>query len=417
MREGKIYVSEKLIPSPSKVSPCDTIGNLRAVAEAEESSVDVIEETKEVWLIFDGCTCITSSGPASITHLPNCSEEVAAASAITPLKLFGIVSGVRDEAEPSVPPVSPPTGNTKAGHANCHSVLHMCTGHSGNWASRKGSRSSSLDTDAALEASALVDEIIDRVTGDEEAEFSAQDEWTLFNDFAISKSCEYDVAHFPHWRFPCVLLFIRDDKPSLWPELSLVESLRVTPRVAVPASVLKLPSLSSVPSTRPSPDLLQKHRPAENWDGSKKELEGWLIAFDAEFVSVEVENVVMDATGQQIVHDEGRQVVGRTSLLDGHRNDASPTSPSHKALSDLTLLLDDYVLPTEPVVDYVTRFSGLVEEDLNPATSRHAVVTDRTAYLKLRFYRDSGCIFVGHGLQKDFETANIFVPPEQVLSM
>ena len=27
---------------------------------------------------------------------------------------------------------------------------------------------------------------------------------------------------------------------------------------------------------------------------------------------------------------------------------------------------------------------------------------------------DSGCIFVGHGLTKDFETANIFVPPEQV---
>ena len=28
---------------------------------------------------------------------------------------------------------------------------------------------------------------------------------------------------------------------------------------------------------------------------------------------------------------------------------------------------------------------------------------NRTAYLKLRFFADSGCIFVGHGLQKDFE--------------
>ncbi|CAE7664457.1 PAN2, partial [Symbiodinium microadriaticum] len=142
--------------------------------------------------------------------------------------------------------------------------------------------------------------------------------------------------------------------------------------------------------------------------------DGCLIAFDAEFVSVEVENVVMDSTGQRIVHDEGRQVVGRVSLLDGRRKEGVKDSSCQNGREEQTLLLDDYVLPTEPVVDYVTRFSGLVEEDLNPATSRHAVVSDRTAYLKLRYYRDSGCIFVGHGLQKDFETANIFVPPEQI---
>ena len=39
----------------------------------------------------------------------------------------------------------------------------------------------------------------------------------------------------------------------------------------------------------------------------------------------------------------------------------------------------------------------------------------RTALLKLRYLVDQGCIIVGHGLQKDFATANIFVPPEQVL--
>ena len=78
------------------------------------------------------------------------------------------------------------------------------------------------------------------------------------------------------------------------------------------------------------------------------------------------------------------------------------------------LLVDDYIIPTEPVIDYVTRFSGLHEDDLNPATSRYAVVPYRTAYLKLRYFIDSGCIFVGHGLQNDFETANIFVPPQQV---
>ena len=66
------------------------------------------------------------------------------------------------------------------------------------------------------------------------------------------------------------------------------------------------------------------------------------------------------------------------------------------------------------MVDYVTRFSGIVAADLNPSVSHHAVVHSRTALLKLRYFIDAGCILVGHGLQKDFETANIFVPPHQV---
>lgn len=53
-------------------------------------------------------------------------------------------------------------------------------------------------------------------------------------------------------------------------------------------------------------------------------------------------------------------------------------------------------------------------EDLDPSRSRHCLVPPRTAHLKLRYYLDQGCVFVGHGLQKDFETANIFVPPERV---
>jgi PAB-dependent poly(A)-specific ribonuclease subunit 2 len=87
--------------------------------------------------------------------------------------------------------------------------------------------------------------------------------------------------------------------------------------------------------------------------------------------------------------------------------------PKNKEI-DVTVLVDDYILPSEPVVDYVTRFSGIVADDLNPATARHAIVNQRTAYLKLRYFLDKGCVFVGHGLQKDFETANIYVPPEQI---
>jgi PAB-dependent poly(A)-specific ribonuclease subunit 2 len=36
------------------------------------------------------------------------------------------------------------------------------------------------------------------------------------------------------------------------------------------------------------------------------------------------------------------------------------------------------------------------------------------AYLKLRFLVDSGCVFIGHGLMKDFRILNIVVPEERV---
>ncbi len=62
----------------------------------------------------------------------------------------------------------------------------------------------------------------------------------------------------------------------------------------------------------------------------------------------------------------------------------------------------------------MTRFSGITADDLDPSTARHPLVHQRTAYLKLRYFIDKGCIFVGHGLQNDFDTANIFVPPSQV---
>lgn len=49
------------------------------------------------------------------------------------------------------------------------------------------------------------------------------------------------------------------------------------------------------------------------------------------------------------------------------------------------MFVDDYVLPSERVMDYLTRFSGLTAMDLDPSSSRHHLVTPRTAYLKLRY--------------------------------
>jgi PAB-dependent poly(A)-specific ribonuclease subunit 2 len=125
---------------------------------------------------------------------------------------------------------------------------------------------------------------------------------------------------------------------------------------------------------------------------------GDLIALDAEFVALEMETAQLQADGTRIVSKEGRQALARLSVIDGRG----------------VPIVDDYVLPSEPVMDYLTRFSGVTPEDLDPVSSRRHLVHSRTSYLKLRFLVDRGCVLVGHGLKKDFRIINIFVPPAQV---
>ena len=256
-------------------------------------------------------------------------------------------------------------------------------------------------------------------------------DWFLFNDFVVEKVSSQDVVSFPAWKHPCIVCFEAcgaNEPPTVSPAGLTPLS---TDRLVVPASVLQLESLSRIPSIR----LLQSFATLPG--------PGDLIAFDGEFVSVSLEKSIINGAGERVVSEEVRQVLARISLLDmGHgprdteganttttssstaastSGSISPTPGSTEGPGStmfnknmMRIIADDYILPVEPVLDYVTRFSGITEEDLNPLTSKHSILTQRAAYLKLRYFIDAKCVFVGHGLQKDFETANIFVPPEQV---
>jgi PAB-dependent poly(A)-specific ribonuclease subunit 2 len=67
------------------------------------------------------------------------------------------------------------------------------------------------------------------------------------------------------------------------------------------------------------------------------------------------------------------------------------------------------------VVDYLTAFSGIRAGDLDPKRSEHNLVPLKVAYKKLWLLLNLGCVFVGHGLLKDFRTINIHVPKNQVI--
>lgn len=170
---------------------------------------------------------------------------------------------------------------------------------------------------------------------DEEVE----DDWVLFNGPNVSSTTVDDALAF-HVSFkePCLLVYRQIDSDS---------DVVIDSKIEIPSRIWTDSPIS----------------PALPEDGD-------VLAFDAEFVQVENETTELTATGSKVVSVRGRNAVGRISLLDSESGHA---------------LVDDHVIPREPVVDYLTRFSGITAGDLNPKTSRHHLISARSAYLKMRY--------------------------------
>ncbi|PSS06529.1 hypothetical protein PHLCEN_2v3677 [Hermanssonia centrifuga] len=225
--------------------------------------------------------------------------------------------------------------------------------------------------------------------GEDDGDLDGQSSWYLFNDFAVRNISEDEALSFSaNWKVPTVIYLERVDTR---------ERLNFTalPNEIDPSILCQDTNISSNRDKN-----IMKH---ECLKPEELPTLGTLVAIDAEFVSMQQEETEYRSDGTKKVIRPARQSLARVSVLrGGGQMEGVP-------------FIDDHIHTSELIVDYLTEFSGIKFGDLDPHLSRYTLTPLKVVYKKLRLLVDRGCIFIGHGLSKDFRIINIFVPPDQVI--
>ncbi|RVD88607.1 uncharacterized protein DFL_002785 [Arthrobotrys flagrans] len=208
--------------------------------------------------------------------------------------------------------------------------------------------------------------------------------WHLFNDFLVRPVSQEEAMNFaPSWKLPSILCFQQKSKGNVV-DGSWMNNIDTS---------LLFKDFPTVPPNDNCQPLSIEENPVP----------GTIVAIDAEFVALQKEEIEVKADGTRETIRPSRLSLARVSVLRG--NGEAEGVP----------FIDDYIHTKELVVDYLTLFSGIEPGDLDPMVSKHALVSLKVAYKKLWILLNLGCIFVGHGLLKDFRIINIHVPKEQVI--
>ena len=219
-----------------------------------------------------------------------------------------------------------------------------------------------------------------------EREPQERSKWHLFNDFLVTEVDRDEALRFTQpWKQPCVLAFqVRDARHSV--DDSWKNALDTT-------LLFREWSLNGCHQVESCHILTEEEKPQP----------GTPLALDTEFVDLEKAEIDVKADGSQEIVRPNRSGLARVSVLRG------------SGISEGVPFIDDYITIREPIVDYVTQYSGIKPGDLDPRTSEHNLVPLKVAYKKLWLLLNLGCVFVGHGLASDFRKINIQVPKSQTV--
>lgn len=220
-------------------------------------------------------------------------------------------------------------------------------------------------------------------------DFEKKKEWYLFNDFLVTPIPESEVLNLSYWwKTPVTLVYRNIREPPRFNYIAWRNGLN-------------------------DEILYRDHFAQGTREGKRIEYElltreeapqpGTLVAIDAEFVTLEEEQFEINSNGVRSMLKPSKQTLARVSVL---RGDDGPKMG--------VPFIDDYVVVEEGIQDYLTSFSGIEPGDLDPKTSNKSLVKREIIYRKLWLLLNLGCVFVGHGLKKDFRTINLSVPANQV---
>lgn len=198
--------------------------------------------------------------------------------------------------------------------------------------------------------------------------------WHLFNDFLVAPVSKDEALNFaPKWKMPSVVFF------QLKSEKNVVDNAWQD-HIQTWILYADFAYMGKARKEETTVRLSQDEEPCK----------GTIVSLDAEFVSLQKEETEVKADGTKSMVRPERNGLARVSVLRG------------RGLNEGVPFLDDYINIKEPVLNYLTEFSGIYPGDLDPNRSKHAVVSLKVAYKRLWILLNLGCIFVGHGLLKDF---------------
>ncbi|TKR78098.1 hypothetical protein L596_018960 [Steinernema carpocapsae] len=193
--------------------------------------------------------------------------------------------------------------------------------------------------------------------------------WVILNNETGAKIDEHKALNLDmRWKRPVMLTYVQIEHPAI---KNLTEK-----RATIPKEVFWCGGNLATGDNSEVAKINIQNIPGE----------GDLVAFDAEFIQ------------KGTCEDDKEQRAARVSCIDANGR----------------ILIDDYIqIANSNVYDYLTKFSGIVDEDLDPLKTTRYLTTQKYTYMKILCLVEQKVTFVGHGLDNDWTTLKLFPPPSQ----
>ncbi|CAK7220464.1 poly(A)-specific ribonuclease [Sporothrix eucalyptigena] len=212
-----------------------------------------------------------------------------------------------------------------------------------------------------------------------------QPQWHLFNDFLVRQTSPNEALSFnTNWKTPSVVVFqLKTNNNKIDMEW----------KSRIDTSVLYLNNGKQTGQSTYRPLSPTTELPGPDT----------IVAIDTEFVALKQPEIEMNSEGEMETIRPMTHALARVSVV------------RSQGMDEGLPFIDDYIIIKEPVVDYLTLYSGITRGDLDPRTSVHTLVPLKQAFKKLWVLLNLGCKFLGHGLKQDFRVINIQVPKAQII--